>query len=183
MFYVTVVPSTLLLLVMLFDLRKTTKHDKVLYRFCQIRRDITTMMFTDGSNLSKSDYRVLRTTLDVTSSAIHNFNHYKTTLFNFRWFMERLKEYRKNASKIDRLATSNERINNLKKNLALAMFCAFLSYTPLIRSQLLVELFLAVLSFMIKIGFKSFNLTKGIEYLSWLKEEFKDFSHQTPQHA
>jgi hypothetical protein len=94
-----------------------------------------------------------------------------------------LKEYRKNANKIDQLETSNMQINKLKNNLGIAMFHAFLSYTPLIKSQITVELFLTIFSLLLRLGIKSLKIEKVLDYLSWLKEEIKDFSNHAPQHA
>lgn len=129
LFYLLFVPANILLFIMFRDLRNMKKHDCVLFRFCQIRRDIMFILRDEGFKLSKQDYRVLRFLLDITSEMIHNYNQCKITVFNLRWFMSWLKEYRKKAGKVEKLETTNPKINAIRERFKVAMLQAFLSYT------------------------------------------------------
>ena len=183
LFFLLFIPSTILLVIVSIDLRRLTKRDRVLFLFCQIRRNIMETLRDDGSNISKSDYAVIRDLLDTMSTTIHYFDHLKITMFNFRRFIALVKDYRKNANKIDNLSTSNAKINALKNEYRGAMFYAFLSYTPLMKPQMAVALFISVLGFLLRFGFQSLQLEKFIGYLSWFKNEMNTFSNHTPQHA
>jgi len=185
LFYLLFVPSTILLVLMYINLHRLTKRDHVLFCFCQIRRNIMETLRNDGSNISKSDYTVIRNLLDTMNTTIHYFDDLKVTMFNFRRFISLVEDCRKNADKIDNMSTSNAKINVLKNKYRGAMLYAFLSYTPLmkpmIKQQITVELFIAVLNLLLRFGFKSFQLEKSIEDLSWLKNQRTAFSNCMPQ--
>ena len=182
-FYLLFGPSTILLLIMLIDLRRTSKHDKVLYGFCQLRRDIIKLIYDEHSQISKSDYKALRALLEATNVTIHEFRHFKVTMFNLRWFIDWVKKYKKNATQIDNLSTSHKTINKLKDKYAIAMIKAFFAYTPLIKSQFIVMLVLAILQFLLKLGIKSLGIQSLQTYLSWLKDEISTHSNHSPQHV
>lgn len=183
LFYILFGPSAFLLLIMLIVLRKITKHDNVLFPFCQIRRDIMSLINEEASQINKTDYKVLRTLLDATNMTIHEFNHFKITIFNLRWFIAWLKKYKKDVVSIDKLSTTHAQINKLKDKYRIAMFRAFGSYTPLIKSQIIVIIFLAILQFLFKLGLKSLRFQDLVNCLAWLKNDINTHSNRTPQHA
>jgi hypothetical protein len=183
LFYLLFGPSAVLLMIMWIDLRKKAKHDKVLFRFCQIRRDIITLMYAEHHKMKSADYKAIRTLLDATSLTIHEFNQLKATMFNLRWFIDWMRKYKTKAVKIDELSTSDERIMEIKNKYRIATLAAFLSYTPLIRSQITLMVFLALSKFLLSVGIKSLKLQSLLNYLAWLKEDMIAHSNHTPQHA
>jgi hypothetical protein len=187
MFFLIFIPTSIALWLMLVHLRKMKKHDRVLFRFCQIRRDIIVIMREPGFNPSKSDYRILRVLLDGANATIHEYNSCKIKLFNFRNFIALAKEYQRNAQKVDKLSTSNPAINEIKEKYKRAMILAFLSYTPLIKSQIAFQItsgiILAIFGLMINLGLKSLGIEKSFDYLSWLNKEIKEYPKHTLQHA
>lgn len=183
LFYLLVGPSAILLIIMYINLRRITKHDKVLFRFCQLRRDIMRLIDSEALQMSKADYRSLRTMLDATNVTIHEFNNFKITMFNFRWFISWLKKHKREASNMDKLATKNAQINKLFDEYRIALVKAVLSYTPFIKSQITIMVCLAVLQFLFRLGLRSLSLKNLVNYLSWLKDEMDTHSNHRPQHA
>lgn len=73
LFYLLIIPSSVVLVIILIDLQRRRKHDKILFALYQIRRDIMSFLFREGSSLSKADYVAVRMLLDKTNNIIDHF--------------------------------------------------------------------------------------------------------------
>lgn len=173
MYFTTLlVLSCLLALWMAFNLLKIRKHDRVLFQFCQLRRDIMDLLRTRGFNLPKNEYLIVRGILGTVNKAIHGYNDHKTSFFNFRSFARFLREFKRNASAAERLpAPRDPEVREIASGFEKAMRRGFLTYTPFIRSELGLRL-LVILSFLLaKAGLKS--VQQIFENLSWAESHIK----------
>src|SRR5688572_20065178 len=91
MFYFFMIPALLITVGMILRLRKLTKHDRVLYAFCQVRRDTMDLIRKYNLDLTKEDYVALRYIERATSDTIHDYNFCKVYIFNFRRFSAALR--------------------------------------------------------------------------------------------
>ena len=123
--------------------REMQKHDRVLFPFCQLRRDVMRFLYKNvvenGHSLSTEEYQFLRQLLNVLDFTIHNYNQYKTLMFNVRKIAKHLKMYRR-ASKTSLETPEVPEIQEFHKRIHRLLVTAFLSYTPLIRWELAFRL-------------------------------------------
>jgi hypothetical protein len=152
--------------------RRIRKHDKVLYRFCETRRMTTAILRNRGFELSKEDYLVLRQILVATTDTIHHYEDCKSTLFNFRKFQQRARELKSDAETVQRLANVRDpEIQAVIKSMQHALFNAFFTYTPLIKSEITISLLATIFIFLSKLGLARLNQTAM--FFFWLKDQMK----------
>ena len=72
---------SIILIYMISQLRSLKKHDKALYRFCELRRKIMSYLREKNENIPEHDYYLLRELLDNLNDTIHDFNNHKKSLF------------------------------------------------------------------------------------------------------
>lgn len=185
LFNVLMVICIVLCLRMVLRLKQMRRHDRVLYKMCQVRRDIMALFRERGFELSKHDYFAVRSLLDVVSVTIHNFDECKTTVFNIRFLSRWAAEMRRRNKEIDTFAVPKDdealRIFNAYRK---ATVSAFFTYTPFIRSEVFLRLLLFTLascaSFIGRLGVTSF--ARIAENLFWAKEQVAychELNHRT----
>ena len=125
----------------LYRTRKVHKHDGVLFPFCELRRDIMRFLYRNMDTLSRDEYRSLRFLLGALDTAIHDYNQHKTLMFNLRKMAKHLKEYRKTVKEADIPEwTGKAEIQAFHARFVRCLATAFLTYTPLIRSEFALRL-------------------------------------------
>jgi hypothetical protein len=169
-FYALVTPPLLASIYMLFHLRRLKKHDKVLYRFCQLRRETMSLIRKGNFDLKLEDYIALRQLLEKTSETIHDFNNCKVSLFNIRNYSIQVHR----AKSLEE--TSVERapeIQELTGQYALAMLVAFFTFTPFIKSELVLRGFPFILKVLASISgnYLKGKLKKVEEIVAWIRHE------------
>lgn len=103
--------STLILKI--YELQSINKHDKILYAFCQIRRDIIKLIREQNIDLSSLHYNELKKLLEIVNSVIHDFNDWKASIFNLRSLIRTIK---KNAQKIEvEKFSDNDKVSDFQK--------------------------------------------------------------------
>ena len=127
-------------------LARVAKHDRVLFPFCQLRRDIMRFLrehLPDEANaLSKEEYDSVLRLLDVVSETIHNYNQHKTAMFDVRKALKFSKKYRHTLAQATPInLTENAEIQKFHHQFKGLLAKAFLAYTPLIRSEILLRFF------------------------------------------
>ena len=126
-----------------FRQKEMQKHDRVLFPFCQLRRDVMSFLYrnwmTDADSLSPSEYRFIRQLLSVLDATIHNYNRHKTSMFNLRKIAKHLETYRK-ASETALKVPARPEIQEFHQRIHRLLVVAFLAYTPLIRWELALRL-------------------------------------------
>ncbi len=129
-----------------FWLWRVAKHDRVLFPFCQLRRDIMCFLrehFPSEPNaLSREEYDSILRLLDVVSAMIHHYNRHKTVMFNLRKVIKCIREYRHALKQIPAIdMTNNAEIQKFHHRFEGLLARAFIAYTPLIRSERALRMF------------------------------------------
>ncbi|HKV42152.1 MAG TPA: hypothetical protein VJX67_23310, partial [Blastocatellia bacterium] len=138
-FYIVMGPALIGSAVMAWHLRLMGRHDRVLYRFCEIRREIMNLIRDNAFEMDRTDYYAFRDLLEVVSFTIHDYNACKIHSFNFRRFREWLKDAKQLGGKIE---TQNRRVLDLRAKYSWAMLDAFFAYTPFLKSEIAVKVLL-----------------------------------------
>lgn len=182
-FYVLMVPSFAFLGYMAFQARKTRKHDEVLFRFCQIRRNAIELIASRHQELSKEQYSSVRRLLDHASIMIHDFDKCKSLIFNYRRFVKALKFYRGKVQEADQISVPNDAdIVNLHKHYRYALWQAFLAYTPFIKTEFSIKMMIKLFALLSRLG--NHKLQSALSYLTWAGERSKQMHNQNGwQHA
>ena len=158
MYYATIIPVLILSFYMVIYLSSLSKHDKVLYKICQVRRDAMDFLRNDWDSMSKEDYISTRKLIGSLNITINNYNTHKTVLFNLRKFVAYVKEYESFSKEVEKIEPpKNEKIRELHKSAFIAFLHGFFSYTPLIKSELAMRGFVLLLSISAKLGIKQIN--------------------------
>lgn len=130
------------------------KHDSVLFRFCQIRRDLMTLLRSEGLELSRADYVFARHILESLNHTIHNYKDHKARFFNFREFSRFLRQYSASAKELEALPrTANEALGRIERQTVAAVVEGFLCYTPFLRSETRIRFVLLLLSSLARLKF------------------------------
>ena len=123
--------------------KEMQKHDRVLFPFCQLRRDVMRFLhlsvIEDTDSLSSAEYKSVRQLLNILDGTIHNYNQHKTLMFNIKKIAKHLKMYRK-VSKAALEIPDHPEIREFHKCIHRLLVAAFLAYTPLIRWELALRL-------------------------------------------
>ena len=130
-------------LIFRFRQKEIQKHDRMLFPFCQLRRDIIRFLYInviENTNpLSLGEYKFIRQLLNRLDAAIHNYNQHKTLMLNVRKISKHLKIYRM-VSKAALETPDHPEIREFHEHIRRLLVAAFLAYTPLIRWELAFRL-------------------------------------------
>lgn len=124
---------------------RIARYDRMLFPFCQLRRDMMRFlrehMPNESNALTRKEYESTLRLLEVLSTIIHNYSQHKTTLFNLRKVAKLLRKYRDVMKKIEPIQTTeNKQIQIFHNRFAVCSAKAFLAYTPLIRSEVVLRI-------------------------------------------
>ena len=126
-----------------FRQKEMQKHDRVLFPFCQLRRDVMHFLYMNiiknTGSLSPTEYKSVRQLLNVLDDIIHYYNQHKMLMFNVRKIAKHIQMYRK-VSKIALEIPDHPEIRELHERIHRLLIAAFLAYTPLIRRELALRL-------------------------------------------
>ena len=178
MFYLTITPVLILSLCMIVYLRDMKKHDHVLYKVCQVRRDSMCYLRENWENLDKTDYIALRRLVEALNMVISNYNDHKTILFNLRKFKNFIREYKSFSKEVESIPTpQNEEIKIIYNSAWIAFFSGFFAYTPLIRSEVAMRAILLITTILSKLGVRYINNSarQTIETISNIKKQAHNY--------
>ncbi|MBI1806796.1 MAG: hypothetical protein HYR76_07085 [Ignavibacteria bacterium] len=100
----------------------------------------------DSENLAKDDYVALRPFIKLLDMTIHDYKELKVSLFNFRRFLEYLRNFKITNHSFEQIKwDDNPKLSGLRKDYGYALVSAFFSYTPLIRSEIILKFVLFTL--------------------------------------
>ena len=126
-----------------FRQKEMQKHDRVLFPFCQLRRDVMHFLYMNAmentGSLSPAEYKSVRQLLNGLDATMHSYNQHKTLMFNVRKIAKHLQMYRK-VSKATLEIPDHPEIRELHERIHRLLVAAFLAYTPLIRWELALRL-------------------------------------------
>jgi len=148
------------------------RHDVVLFRLCDLRREAMTLLMDEEkvSNMQKSEYHALRQIIHVTSRTIGAYKNHKTVIFNLRRFIRELKRYEcmnKRANTIP--VTKHADIERIRHDLYSALAFGFITYTPFIHFEIFARFLIFILSGLSAMGMEI--LGKYAQALIEAKEE------------
>lgn len=129
------------------SLRRVSKHDRVLFPLCQLRRDLMRFLRVNATAnknaLSTAEYDSIARLSDTLDLAIHDYNKHKTMMFNLRNLMKLIKAHKKTLKKAKPIdLTDNPEIQTFHSRFIRCLAEAFIAYTPLIRSELVLRMFM-----------------------------------------
>ncbi len=174
----SIAPVLVLAIFYVYIIKRLQKHDNVLYDFCQLRRDVMTVMRRDNLQIDKENYMHLNDLLVVLNHNIHYYNEHKKTTFNIENYIKYLREIKKTSNKIEqKVKIVNGEIRQLYKNYGYVMFYAFFQYTPFIRSKVVFAILLLLYQAITKIvQGSSVKLVRALSYMIWLRGEANSYN-------
>ena len=123
--------------------KEMQKHDRVLFPFCQLRRDVMRFLYMNvienAGSPSPAEYKFVRQLLNGLDATIHSYNQHKALMFNVRKIAKHFQIYRK-VSKAALETPAHPEIREFHERIHRLPVTAFLSYTPLIRWGLALRL-------------------------------------------
>ena len=121
-----------------FRQKEMQKHDRVLFPFCQLRRDIIRFLYMNvienTNSFSLAEYKSVRRLLNVLDAIIHDYNQHKTSISDVQQIVKHFKMYRK-ISKTALETSSHPEIREFNECIHRLLGAALLAYTPLTRSR------------------------------------------------
>ena len=130
-----------------FRQKEIQKNDRMLFPFCQLRRDIMRFLYMNvieyAGSLSPAEYKFICQLLNGLDATIHNYNQHKTLMFNVRKIARHLQMYQK-VSKAALEVPDHPEIREFHERIHRLQVAAFLAYTPLIRWELALRLIVSV---------------------------------------
>ena len=170
-FYIFMVPVLLWMFAMAMRLRALTNHDRVLYNFCQVRRDTMKLIREHNFSLSREDYIALRQIEIAASHTIHDYNLCKVYMFNLRRFAAALRRLKPlEVERRDGLHLKQE-IETIKHKFEVALFVAFFTFTPFLAHEIILKASKKTLLALARIGGNYFREKnkRMVEVLSWVQ--------------
>lgn len=168
-YYIFMTPVLLMIVAMILRLRALKKHDKVLYAFCQLRRDTMSLIREHNYDLCRQDYIALRDIEDGLSDTIHDYNMHKVYLFNFRKFSAALRRLKPQMN-----ITSGERlrpeITRLRRSCGQVLILAFFTFTPFLKHEIAIKALRRTLIAIATLSgaYLRAKLRRRVEILSWV---------------
>lgn len=136
-FYTLIIPALVLGLIMICHLVRAAVHDKMIFRFCQVRRKIIAALRDDAIKLPESEYAHLRRLLEMQNTTIHLYDGYKASVYDLRSCIFYLRKFKSLAEEVFNVAPiTDSKVLALKIDMTVAYRAAFFTYIPFTRSQL-----------------------------------------------
>lgn len=157
-FYFAVIPMLVMTIVMLVQMLKAKKHDVVLFNFCGIRREAMSLVRARGFDMAEDDYNDIRELVAFLNTTIAGYKEHRIAMFNFREIRKAVNNYKENADTVELYKRSgNEDIDKLYDKTAGALLLGFLSYTPLIKQEIIVNIVMGLVKIMAMTGVHAFK--------------------------
>ena len=129
------------------NVRRHEKHDRVLFAFCQIRRDLMAELRERFDSLSPEEYESAEFLLGMLNKVIRHYRSHKTFMFNLRkarrMIRNDLRHYHVVQKRIHKqlsMVPPNTKIAKLYSDFSRAVMAGFLTYTPFILSEIVLRL-------------------------------------------
>lgn len=176
MFYLVMIPITVYMLIELRHLTRLRKHDRVLFPICEIRGDLvrSLMRSEDAGTLTRDDYIYARLMLNALNHTVGLYKHHRTRFFNLRAYARFCRQYQASAKELMAVPrTENTELRAIEHRFNHAMLRGFLTYTPYLKSEILIYLVLAVMAFFASLGltFVARRLKETREVVALVREQ------------
>ena len=147
-FIVVILITALFAVASYVNVKKHEKHDCVLFRFCQIRRDLMKdLRDRYDTTLTLQEWQAAQFLLKNINGIIQHYYSHRATMFNLRKVRQMiesdLKIYQNTQLEISKHRSElpkETEIWRLYKNFANACFQSFIAYTPFIRLEIVLRL-------------------------------------------
>lgn len=167
LFYAMVIPTGILLIVGLFKLARIKKHDYVLYRFCQIRRDLIHVLRDEEPELSTIAYERTEKILTVINGVIHDYDFCKANLFNVRKLTRYFGLAARDTQQLQK--TGFAQIDAIIESMERSIVDAFFLFTPFLRSEIIFKLFSFIASHVISLVVR--DIKDSLPSIAFLRKE------------
>jgi len=121
------------------------KHNRALFPFFELQRDIMNFLLVNAREkpgaFNKERYVFTRDLLRMVDFTVDNYHAHKTLIFNARKMAKHLEEYQRAAVPAVNVPDAPE-IQAFHSRFRRLLVRAFFAYTPLIRSEILVRIFI-----------------------------------------
>lgn len=168
MIYILLVPSSAFLIFQIFQMIDIRKHDRHLFKFCQLRRDAINLLFAmhmaqnrNSTEEFDADNRALRQLIDAINIIVGAYSKHKTVLFDFRRFIKYFRDLKTFEVNSRKIVTRDPKILALASRMQYLYAKAFLAYTPFLKHKIIVSLFLRSLATGVAAGVNSLNRYKN----------------------
>jgi len=177
MFKFLIIPILLMQIYYLIKFYYIKNHDKVLFNYCQLRRDIMTKLRKDGLILNDNDFRVLTELTNYVDHIIHYYKLHKKHTFRLKNFLEFLKKSQNTVKKVNRLNnTNNEEVKTFIDKAGYYTIFGIVRHTPFFFSQVMLHILVFFSKILIhRVNVKSTTLVKMATYALWLDKEVKEY--------
>lgn len=176
-FYFLMIPVVIMSIYMISRLLEMRKHDQVLYRLCENRREMMAFLRKTGLTLSKDDYFALRELIEITNQTIHNYNDFKSSSFSVGKRIEYGKDVRRLDGKMQERQEhqlSNPTIKSMYSKFGQTMIIALLTFIPWPKLAIAISPFLFKLLTTIGINYAR----RLFDYFSWLKRRTQELAYR-----
>jgi len=150
MFYIAIIPVSMYIFWEILHLNNQRKHDVSLYVFCQLRRRCIDYLRENSDTITRNDYISLRKLLFVINVTIKHYKEHKTIMFNYRLFILALRQTKDSYIDSEKITTNNPAIQVFHDELQSSIIKAFIAYTPLLKSEIIMSLLKAIAIIKIK---------------------------------
>lgn len=125
------------------SIRKTKKHDDMLFPFFDLQRDIMKFLFKTtwekSVTLTREEFLFVRELLRAVDIAAGDYNQHKISVFNMQEMAKHIEAYQRTAT-LGLEVPDNPKIRELHERFGRLLVSAFIAYSPLIRSRLALRL-------------------------------------------
>lgn len=135
MLNIAIIPVSMFLLYQGIQIRRIARDDRHLYRFCQLRREVIDLIYSDYQDLSRTEYLAARRLLRVLNITIRNYRDHKTVIFDFRRLIKYYEQHKDIEREAKYINTNNEKILVLVDRTEGALVRAFIAYTPFLKHE------------------------------------------------
>lgn len=157
-------------------IKKHTRHDKYLYKFCHLRREIMSYLAINHDVISNKEYQATKQVIDVLNNTINLYSkNQASNLFNIRKFAKFVKKTKHLSDSSKKLIEcDNNIIKDFRDKLNRNIILTFFAYTPFIFAEIIFKLLYLVGRFFVRVQVLKFK--KLGKRLLKLNEDFNSIN-------
>jgi hypothetical protein len=179
-FYALMTPVLVAMIFMIHRLRAMAKHDRVLHRLCELRREMMAFLRKNPYSLTREEYHELRELIELTNTTIHNYNAFKKEFVGIGPRIEYGRKCERMDKQIHNRQVKSEFVSELYQKFTFTMFIAVLTFIPW--PKLAIKITPVVLYVVTRIGITYLNtrLKRMAEFFSWLRQRSEEYAYPPP---
>ena len=166
-------PAFVMLILSMTQLFLLKRHDKVLYRFCQFRRELISFTHDKFDTLDDKEKEKISQLVDQTNYIIHEFPSLKRSVFRMKFFSNITFFTKQEFEKVEVLLfqTDNKDLKGLLKKQNLNILYASYSYTPFFVVKFCFILLTVLGNLFVRVGIT--QMKEALDNVSWYKDVIK----------